>query len=193
MLNCPSRWVGQSSNFLRIMKIRLEIEGKNACSINYKGPECIDLAAAYLNSIEADEVQIHLVKDDGTKADAEFDGEFPGISAMKFILAASKTGYVVPPQTTITNKINESKTLTLKERLEMFLRFEYPRVWFTSLDVKKQYDSVYGKIGLSTVSTYLARMSRENILVRRGNRNQREYRFKDDNNIIRNMEFGLVK
>ena len=25
------------SSFLRIMKIRLEIEGKNACSINYKG------------------------------------------------------------------------------------------------------------------------------------------------------------
>ena len=175
------------------MKIRLEIEGTNACSINYKGPECIDLAVAYLNSIEADEVQIHLVRDDGTRADAEFEGEFPVISAMKFILAASKTGNVVPPQTPITNNISGSKTLTLKERLEMFLRFEYPRVWFTSLDVKKQYDSVYGKIGLSTVSTYLARMSRENILIRRGNRNQREYRFKDENNIIRNMEFGLVK
>ncbi|MFZ3384667.1 MAG: hypothetical protein WA144_12145 [Candidatus Methanoperedens sp.] len=173
------------------MKIRLEIEGTNACSINYKGPECIDLAVAYLNSIEADEVQIHLVRDDGTRADAEFEGEFPVISAMKFILAASKTGTVVPPP--ITNNISGSKTLTLKERLEMFLRFEYPRVWFTSLDVKKQYDSVYGKIGLSTVSTYLARMSRENILIRRGNRNQREYRFKDENNIIRNMEFGLVK
>jgi hypothetical protein len=179
------------------MKIRLEIEGKNACSINYKGPECIDLAVAYLNSIEVDEVevevQVHLVRDDGTKADAEFEGEFPVLSAMKFILAASKTRNEIPPRASIMNNISESKTLTLKERLEMFLRFEYPRVWFTSLDVKKQYESVYGKIGLSTVSTYLARMSRENILIRRGNRSQREYRFKDENNIISNMEFGLVK
>lgn len=180
------------------MKIRLEIEGTNACSINYKGPECIDLAVAYLNSIEADEVevQVHLVKDDGTKADAEFEGEFPVLSAMKFILAASKaskTRNEIPPRTSIMNNISESKTLTLKERLEMFLRFEYPGVWFTSLDVKKQYESVYGKIGLSTVSTYLARMSRENILIRRGNRSQREYQFKDKNNIISNMEFGLVK
>jgi len=182
------------------MKIRLEIEGTNACSINYKGPECIDLAVAYLNSIKADEVevevQVHLVRDDGTKADAEFEGEFPVLSAMKFILAASKaskTRNEIPPRTSIMNNIGESKTLTLKERLEMFLRFEYPRVWFTSLDVKKQYESVYGKIGLSTVSTYLARMSRENILVRRGNRSQREYQFKDKNNIISNMEFGLVK
>ena len=175
------------------MKIRLEIEGTNACIINYKGPECIDLAVAYLNSIEADDVQVHLVKDDGTKADAEFEGEFPVLSAMKFILAASSTRNEIPPHTTITNNISESKTLTLKERLEMFLRFEYPRVWFTSLDVKKQYESLYGKIGLSTVSTYLARMSRENILIRRGNRSQREYMFKDENNIIRNMEFALVK
>jgi hypothetical protein len=184
---------GQTSIFLRIMKIRLEIEGKNAGSINYKGTDCCELAATYLNSIEADEVQVHLVKDDGTKADAEFEGEFPVISAIKFILAASKTRVELTPGTSIKNSVNESQILTLKERLEMFLRFEYPRVWFTSLDVKKQYESVYGKIGLSTVSTYLARMSRENILIRRGNRNQREYRFKDENNIIRNMEFGLVK
>lgn len=175
------------------MKIRLEIEGTNACSINYKGPECIDLAVAYLNSIEADEVQVHLVRDDGTKADAEFEGEFPVVSAMKFILAASKTRTEIPSRASAMNNISESKALTLKERLEMFLRFEYPRVWFTSLDVKKQYESVYGKIGLSTISTYLARMSRENILIRRGNRSQREYRFKDENNIINNMELGMIK
>lgn len=175
------------------MKIRLEIEGKNAGSINYKGIDCIDLAAAYLNSIEAQEVQVHLVKDDGTKADAEFEGEFPVLSAIKFLQAASKIRNEVPLQTSITNTVNESQKLTLRERLEMFLRFEYPRVWFTSLDVKKQYEFVYGKIGLSTVSTYLARMSHENILIRRGNRNQREYRFKEENNLIRTMEYGLVK
>jgi hypothetical protein len=72
------------------------------------------------------------------------------------------------------------------------LRFEYPRVWFSSLDVKRQYESVYGKINLSTVSTYLARMYRDNILERRGNRTQREYRFKDENNLL-DMEYILSK
>src|SRR5665647_812915 len=57
------------------MKISLEIEGKNACSIKYKGPDCIDLAVTYLNSIQADEIQVRIAKDDGTKADAEFDGK----------------------------------------------------------------------------------------------------------------------
>ncbi len=66
--------------------------------------------------------------------------------------------------------------LTLKERLEMFLKFEYPRTWFSSLDVKRHYEAVYHKISLSTVSTYLARMYRDGLLERRGGRNQREYR-----------------
>jgi len=183
----------QLSNILRIMKISLEVEGKNACSINYKGPDCVDLAVAYLNSIEADEVQVRIARDDGTKADAEFEGEFPVISATKFILSVSGKNVPISPQATITSTINGFGTLSIKERLEMFLRFEYPRAWFSSLDVKSQYENVYGKIGLSTVSTYLARMCHENILVRRGNRNQREYHFKEESNVIHNMEFGLVK
>jgi hypothetical protein len=175
------------------MKISVEIEGKNACSLNYKGPECVDLAVAYLNSIEADGVEVRIARDDGTKADAEFEGEFPLKSAIKFIISVAGKNESVPSQSTITNSINGSGTLSIKERLEMFLRFEYPRAWFSSLDVKKQYENVYGKIGLSTVSTYLARMCHENILVRRGNRNQREYHFKEENIVIHNMEIGLVK
>jgi hypothetical protein len=183
----------QLSNFLRIMKISLGIEGKNACCINYKGPDCVDLAVNYLNSIEADEIQVRISRDDGTKADAEFEGEFPVISATKFIISVAGKNAQVLPQPTITSSINGSGTLSIKERLEMFLRFEYPRAWFSSLDVKCQYENVYGKIGLSTVSTYLARMCHENILIRRGNRNQREYHFKEENHMVRNMELGLIK
>ena len=172
------------------MKIRIEIEGKNAGSVNYKGQESPDLAVTYLNSIEADEVFIHLAKDDGTRADAEFSGKFLAISATKFILSAAKNKE--PPEASFSTSIDESQPLTLKERLEMFLRFEYPRVWFSSLDVKKQYESVYGKINLSTVSTYLARMYRDNMLLRRGNRNQREYRLKDDK-ALQGMEEVFAK
>jgi hypothetical protein len=184
---------GQHSNILRIMKISLEIEGKNACSINYKGHDCVDLAVAYLNSIEADEVQVRIARDDGTKADAQFDGEFPLLSASKFILSVSGKNALAPSQPTIISSIRESGTLSIKERLEMFLRFEYPKAWFSSLEVKSHYENVYGNIGLSTVSTYLARMCHENILIRRGNRNLREYHFKEESNMIHNQNMeGLM-
>lgn len=175
------------------MKIRLELDGKNAGSVSYKGPESAEMAASYLNSIEADEVEVHIVKEDGTKAFAEFSGEFWNMSATKFILSAAQTrpAHLPPISSSVEDVPQES--LTLKERLEMFLRFEYPRIWFTSLDVKRHYESVYGKINLSTVSTYLARMHRDNILERKGNHNQREYRFIEQGNSLMNLEYASIK
>ncbi len=160
------------------MKIRLEIEGKNTGSISYKGPDSAKLAINYINSIEADEVQIYLVQDDGTRASAQFEGEFLAMSAVKFIQSVAKSDPEVQEKS-FSSGIDEPN-LTLKERLEMFLRFEYRGAWFSSLDVKARYENVYGSISLSTVSTYLARMHRDNLLEKRGNRINREYRFKDE-------------
>lgn len=75
-------------------------------------------------------------------------------------------------------RLNDS-SLTISERLELFLKYEYPRVWFSSQDVQQHYERVYGSIKQSTVSTYLSRMFRKAILERRGNRTQREYKYID--------------
>ncbi|NJD77636.1 MAG: hypothetical protein FIB08_11155 [Candidatus Methanoperedens sp.] len=166
------------------MKIRLEIEGKNAGSVNYRGPDSAEMAIAYLNSIDAEEIQVNLVSDDGTKAFAEFEGEISAISASRFILSAAKSKL-----TRESPQVGENGSeLTLKERLEMFLKFEFSRIWFSSFDVQKKYEDVYGNISLSTVSTYLARMYRDNLLERRGNRNQREYHIRDGTNPLVNIE-----
>ncbi len=175
------------------MRIRLDIEGKYAGSVKFKGTGAAEMALTYLNDTEADEVSIQLVKPDGTKAYADFEGEFWNMSATKFILSAVKSERNIPEPLLSIPEDSPQPELTLKERLEMFLRFEYPRIWFSSLDVKRQYETVYGKINLSTVSTYLARMHRDNILERRGNRNQREYRFMDEGNPLMNMEYALTK
>ena len=77
---------------------------------------------------------------------------------------------------TLRERINDS-SLTINERLELFLRYEYPRVWFSSQDIQQQYERIYGPIKQSTVSTYLSRMFQKKLLDRRGNRTQREYRY----------------
>lgn len=173
------------------MKIRLEIEGKNASSVSYKGPDAAELAANYLDSIEADEVQVNLANDDGTKAFAEFEGEFCNLSATKFILSTVKSKMDIPENT--LSRVTPGPELTLRERLEMFLKFEFQRSWFSSFDVKRQYEGVYGNINLSTVSTYLARMHRNGILEKRGNRTRREYRLKEEIDILKNIEYASIK
>jgi hypothetical protein len=71
-------------------------------------------------------------------------------------------------------------SLTISERLEMFLKYEHSREWSTSQKIQEHYESIYGEIKLSTVSTYLSRMYRKNLLERRGNRTQREYLYIGD-------------
>jgi hypothetical protein len=69
------------------------------------------------------------------------------------------------------------RELTLRERLEWFLKVECPKGWYSSMQIKTKYEQAFHeRINLSTVSTYLARMHRDGILERRGSRKQREYR-----------------
>ncbi|WP_445476300.1 hypothetical protein ACT9XH_06260 [Methanococcoides methylutens] len=79
----------------------------------------------------------------------------------------------------LRDKVSNSK-LTINERLELFLKYEHPREWSTSQQVQQNYERIYGEIKLSTVSTYLSRMYRKNLLERRGNRTQREYLYIGD-------------
>ncbi len=65
---------------------------------------------------------------------------------------------------------------TLMDRLEKFMRFEFPDTWFTSQELRERYETVADDIKLSTVSTYLSRMNRDGLLERKGNRNNRQYR-----------------
>ncbi|WP_292463428.1 hypothetical protein [Methanolobus sp.] len=81
--------------------------------------------------------------------------------------------------TSLQERMNDS-SLTINERLELFLKYEYPRVWFSSQDIQQHYERIYGAIKQSTVSTYLSRMFQKALLERRGNRTQREYRYIGD-------------
>ena len=66
--------------------------------------------------------------------------------------------------------------LTIKDRLTLFLKFEYGDAWFSTLDVKAKYEKTYNEeLKISTVSTYLSRLHNEGFLARRGNKIEREY------------------
>lgn len=91
----------------------------------------------------------------------------------------SKPAPIFSQKRAMTPEIRElsRETLTTKDRLRGFVKYEYPRVWFKSLDVKRSFEEAFdAKIGLSTVSEYLARMHREGLLERKGNRTQWEYK-----------------
>ncbi len=165
------------------MKIRLEITEKgNIQNIRFDGDSARSDFVTYMETVESSEILVTVSKEGG-RASAEFEGEQCKMNAIRFVnsYVDSDSKQSVPSVGTMNpDPASTQDALTLKERLQMFLKYEYPKVWFSSIDVKNQYERIYGNIGISTVSTYLARMCREGVLERRGNRVQREYRIKDE-------------
>jgi hypothetical protein len=73
----------------------------------------------------------------------------------------------------------DREDLTIKERLAYFLRYDKraPADWFTSSQVMQLYEEAYEEeISISTLSTYLANMYSEGMLMRKGSRAKRQYR-----------------
>lgn len=63
------------------------------------------------------------------------------------------------------------------EKVKILVDRKFPVGWFTSQDVMIAYEDAYDEpLGLSTVSTYLARLARKTILQRGGTLAGRKYR-----------------
>ncbi len=138
------------------------------------------------------------IVDDNMKTTVTFEGDLGKKRVLHLIEALDfqPTSTNTSTSSTLPNFLDiKDEKLTVKERLRLFLRYEYPKVWFTSIEVREHYQRVFEKIPLSTVSTYLARMYREGILDRRGNRVQREYRFiygeSEDQKVAQGMSLHL--
>lgn len=138
------------------MKVKLEIvEGNEKTSVEFKG----DITKEkILNFIEA--------------------LDFPSTSPTK----PSSGAPIQNNKKSIDNiNTNNFEELTIKERLKLFLYFEFTNQWFTTKEVRRKYNKNYNEeIGLSTVSTYLSRMSREDFLVKKGNRVERKYQLSEE-------------
>ncbi|RJS70951.1 MAG: hypothetical protein CW694_06390 [Candidatus Syntrophoarchaeum sp. WYZ-LMO15] len=132
-------------------------------------------------------IRLEITDEDGVKTSIEAEGDIRtervAEKLIKFMqdagipvhhLSGSSSGPHLHSDVNVTEDL-----MTLKERMRLFLKYEFSNRWFTSSDVKSSYEAHYGVgIGLSTVSTYLARLYREGFLLRRGTRKQMEYRLR---------------
>ena len=115
------------------------------------------------------------IEDEGMRSTHVFEGTILREKILDF-LAAAGVFSEVPDEPRKETMPKSEDNRTLRDRLEIFVRDEFPDSWFSSNDLRDQYETVSDDIKLSTVSTYLSRMYYDGVLERRGNRNQRQYR-----------------
>jgi hypothetical protein len=132
--------------------------------------------------VNTENMEIRLViEEDGTRTEVKFEGKLCKERVIRDVVGWLTSSLDRCAESTLDRSTEGgSEELSIRDRLEGFLRCEYPRIWFTSSDVKNEYERIFDeKVNLSTVSTYLARMHREGVLDRKGNRAQREYRLSE--------------
>lgn len=136
----------------RPMKIKVEIEeGESKTSMVFEGDRCRERVVQFLEALPNSSEQQPQAETQTHRTEIGSGG--------------------------LSDLPEMNEDLTLKERLKLFLKFEYSDEWFSSRAAKHAYDESYGEdLALSTVSTYLSRMYRDDFLERRGSRAEREYR-----------------
>ena len=133
------------------------------------------------------EIKVNVDEKSGKITQLTISGDGFNMDAVQRALSAISQnfpGTEVPKEPTMARDIADlaADKYTIKERLRLFLKFEFRGLWFTSPQVKEKYERQYGEeIKLSTVSTYLTRLYNEGFLERRGNRVEREYHVIDVN------------
>ncbi|MGB2841346.1 MAG: hypothetical protein WBC40_02525 [Halobacteriota archaeon] len=129
----------------------------------------------------AAKVRVEVISEEGMKTSMEREGDSFNES-FKPSTIRSIVNFLeeqLPSPSVCDPSDAEREDLTIKERLAYFLRYDKrsPTDWFTSSQVMKIYEEAYGEnVSISTLSTYLANMYSEGILMRKGSRAKRHYR-----------------
>jgi DNA-binding transcriptional ArsR family regulator len=115
------------------------------------------------------------IEDGGMRSTHVFEGAIIREKVIDFLIAAGVFSEGADEARDVPLPKPEDNR-TLRDRLEIFVRQEFPDSWFSSNELRDRFEAVSDDIKLSTVSTYLSRMYYDGVLERRGNRNQRQYR-----------------
>jgi hypothetical protein len=126
-------------------------------------------------------VRVEVMDEEGTKTSIEREGDSLNESFKPSTIRSIVTFLEeqLPSPSLCDPSGVDREDLTIKERLAYFLRYDKraPTDWFTSSQVMQIYKEAYGEeISISTLSTYLANMYSEGILMRKGSRAKRQYR-----------------
>ncbi len=122
----------------------------------------------------ARKVKIEVTADDGNKLTVVFEGKINRNKLLQVLDFVELLGGM-PEQ--VENKTLSS--LSKFDKLHNIVNSKFRFGWFTSQEIMISYEDTFSEpIGLSTVSTYLSRLTRRGFLVRSGSFVERRYKLR---------------
>ncbi|MGA3110825.1 MAG: hypothetical protein ABSE15_02175 [Candidatus Bathyarchaeia archaeon] len=126
----------------------------------------------------ARKMRVELFDNDGNRYTIAFEGQVTRDKALRLLDLVELLGGA--PSENPNSSPNSALTNSLVsrfEKLQVVIQKSFPLIWFSSKDLQSIYEQdLKEPIGLSTVSTYLSRMTSKGMLLRTGGPNNLKYR-----------------
>jgi hypothetical protein len=122
-------------------------------------------------------LKIEIRDDEGNKITVSFKGRLTRNKALHFLDFVGLLGGVASNR---AEDGNAPSDLSKFKKLQLVIKRRFPLGWFTSQEALVAYEDILNEpMGLSTVSTYLARLADQGFLSRQGSRVRRRYKMKE--------------
>jgi hypothetical protein len=126
----------------------------------------------------ARKMRVELFDSDGSRYTIAFEGEITREKAVRLIDLVELLGGVQNSSGTTAPAAGiANNNLSKYEKVHTSIRRSFPLVWFSSKEVQAAYEQVFREpISLSTVATYLSRLTNDGVLARAGSANRLKYK-----------------
>ena len=126
----------------------------------------------------ARKIRVELFDSDGNRYTIAFEGQVTRDKALRLLDLVELLGGAPNEGPTVTSgPVLPNRVLSRFEKVQMVIQKHFPLIWFSSKDIQSVYEQELKEpVSLSTVSTYLSRMTGKGMLLRTGGPNNLKYK-----------------
>jgi len=126
----------------------------------------------------ARKMRVELFDSDGNRYTIAFEGQVTRDKALRLLDLVELLGGAPGEGPTVNaSAALPNRVLSRFEKVQVVIQKNFPLIWFSSKDIQSVYEQELKEpVGLSTISTYLSRMSVKGMLHRTGGPNNLKYK-----------------
>jgi hypothetical protein len=128
--------------------------------------------------VPARKIRVELFDSDGNRYTIAFEGQVTRDKALRLLDLVELLGGAPSEDSNMSQGASISNhVLSRFGKVQLVIQKSFPLIWFSSRDIQSVYEQELKEpVGLSTVSTYLSRMTTKGMLLRTGGPNSLKYK-----------------
>ncbi len=126
----------------------------------------------------ARKIRVELFDSEGNRYTIAFEGQITREKTVRLLDMVELLGGVTNQGANFgPSNGNSNLNVSKYEKVKMIIQRSFPLVWFSSKEIQAAFEQEFKEpIGLSTVATYLSRLSNKGVLTKSGNANSLKYK-----------------